>query len=90
MSERLPEETRITGRLPNLNIDIRHRRDEDSEQVSITLVAMPSFEAFARVLEQGNPFLAWAGFNPWALWMSAAEQLWLPLLRTLPGASPHR
>jgi hypothetical protein len=85
--QRLPDETRITGRLPSLDIDIRHRRDDVSEQVSITLVAMPSLEAFARLLDEGNPFLVWASFNPWALWMQAAERFWLPMLRALPGAT---
>jgi hypothetical protein len=87
MAGQLPDETRITGRLPNLEIEIRHRRTEDGEQISISMIAMPSFEAFARVIEAGNPLLAWMGFNPFLAWMKAAEQFWLPMLRGLPAPS---
>ncbi len=44
--------TRATARLPGLNIEIIHRRslNDEAEQISINLQAMPSFEAFGRFL----------------------------------------
>jgi hypothetical protein len=44
--------TRATARLPGLNIEIIHRRspNDEAEQISINLQAMPSFEAFGRLL----------------------------------------
>jgi len=48
--------TKATARLPGLNIEVVHRRspDGDSEQISINLQAVPSFEAFGRFLEAAN------------------------------------
>lgn len=47
------EETRATARLPNLDIEIIHSRsaEGDAERLSISLQAIPSFEAFGRYLE---------------------------------------
>lgn len=44
--------TRATARLPGLDIEIIHRRslNDEAEQLSINLQAMPSFEAFGRFL----------------------------------------
>lgn len=63
--------TRALAHLPGLDIEIRHRRSADAEQISIHLQAMPSFEAFGRFIEAGNPF---------ALWAQAARLMRLPLL----------
>jgi hypothetical protein len=65
--------TLATARLPGLEIEIVHRRSpqRDAEQISINLQAMPSFEAFARFVETGNPF---------AFWPQAAQMAWLPWL----------
>jgi hypothetical protein len=54
--------TRATARLPGLDIEVIHRRslNDEAEQVSINLQAMPSFEAFGRFLESANPFALWA------------------------------
>ena len=67
------ETTRATARLPGLDIEIVHRRSpsSDSEQISINLQAVPSFEAFGRFLERANPF---------AFWAQAAQMMWLPWL----------
>ena len=48
--------TRATARLPGLDIEIIHRRslNDEAEQLSINLQAMPSFEAFGRYLETTN------------------------------------
>ena len=64
-------ETTLAARLPNLDIDVRHRRawTGDAEQVQITLTATPSFEAVGRMMEAGNPML---------LWLRMVEAAWAP------------
>ena len=59
--------TWATARLPGLNIEIIHRRslNDEAEQISINLQAMPSFEAFGRYLETANPFAFWAQLSKW-------------------------
>ena len=63
--------TKASARLPGLNIEIVHREspDGDSEQISISLQAVPSFEAFGHFLEAANPF---------AFWVHAGQLAWLP------------
>jgi hypothetical protein len=65
--------TRATANLPGLQVEIVHRRprDTEAEALSITLQAMPSFEAFGRYLEAANPL---------AFWAQAVQMAWLPLL----------
>lgn len=63
--------TRAVARLPGLDIEVMHRRSANAEHVSIHLQATPSFEAFGRAFEAGNPF---------ALWAEAARLMWLPFL----------
>ena len=74
--------TRATARLPGLNIEVVHRQspDGDSEQISINLQAVPSFEAFGRFLEAANPFAFWAhaGRLVWLPWLEAARAVTLP------------
>src|SRR3954451_14184729 len=55
------DETRATARLPNLNIEILHLRpwEGNEEHLMVTLRAVPSFEAFGRLLEASNPLLVW-------------------------------
>lgn len=50
--------TRATAHLPSADIEIVHRRapDNNSEQIFITLQAVPSFDAFGRFLRGANPF----------------------------------
>jgi len=71
------EETRATARLPNLDIEIIHSRsaEGDAERLSISLQAIPSFEAFGRYLEAANPFL---------FWMRVAQTAWAPWLGSAP------
>ena len=66
------DETRATARLPNLDIEILHRRpwEGNEEHLMVTLRAVPSFEAFGRLLEASNPLLVWtrmmeAAWSPW-------------------------
>jgi hypothetical protein len=74
--------TRATARLPGLNIEVVHRRspDGDSEQISVNLQAVPSFEAFGRFLEAANPFTFWAqaGRLAWLPWFEAVRAAMLP------------
>lgn len=69
--------TRATARLPGLDIEIEHRRAADSEQISVHMRAMPSFEAFGRYIGNANPF---------AFWAQAAQLMWLPFLPWLDAA----
>ncbi len=66
--------TKATAHLPGLDIEIVHRRSPDggSEQLSINLQAVPSFEAFGRFLETANPFALWAD-TAWLNWFSWLE-----------------
>src|SRR5262249_12040651 len=66
---------RATASLPGLEIEIVHRRprNAEAEALSITLQAMPSFEAFGRSLEAANPL---------AFWAQAVQMAWLPWLGT--------
>ncbi len=76
-------EATATARLPNVDIEITHRRSPqgDSEQFLITLQAVPSFEAFGRFLEGANPFTFWAEATKlaWLSWMDVARFAMLPL-----------
>jgi len=67
---------RATADLPGLKIEIIHRRSPggDAEQISINLQAVPSFEAFGRVLETSNLF---------AFWAQAAHMAWLPWIEAM-------
>ena len=77
------EETkRASARLPGLDIEIVHRRSPsaNAEQISITLQAVPSFEAFGRFLEAANPFAFWAEAvqTAWFPWFEMMGALMLP------------
>lgn len=92
--------TRATAKLPGLEIEIVHRRPQDSEAeaLSITLHAVPSFEAFGRYFEAANPLAFWAqamqtAWLPWfgASWFGASRALMLPwaALWSAAGAMPN-
>jgi hypothetical protein len=74
--------TRATARLPGLDIEIIHRRslNDEAEQISINLQAIPSFEAFGRFLETANPFALWAQAlqMAWLPWLNATRSMTLP------------
>jgi hypothetical protein len=74
--------TRATAQLPGLLIEIAHRRSPtgDAEQISISLQAVPSFEAFGRFLEAANPLAFWAqaAQMAWLPWLEASRALMLP------------
>ncbi len=77
MKEPYLDETRITARLPRLDIEIVHGRSPggESEYLSVRLQAVPSFEAFGRYAEAANPFLFWMRLaqTAWAPWLGAAS-----------------
>jgi hypothetical protein len=92
MAESDFEDTKAVARLPNLDIEIFHRRpwQGNEELLSITLRATPSFESFLRSAESANPFLFGPmAFNPMAFWLRAAQTAWSPWLR-LAGASGRK
>jgi hypothetical protein len=74
--------TRATARLPGLNIEVVHRQSPtgDAEEISIHLLAVPSFEAFGRFLADTNPFAFWveASRLAWLPWLEAARVAMLP------------
>ncbi len=72
------DETRITGRLANLDIEIVSRKAEggDGETVSIRMTAQPGFEEAARALLPG---LAPLAANPLLGMMAGAAQGGNPL-----------
>ena len=76
------EETKAIGRLPNLDIEINYSRSPagDAERLSISVQAVPSFEAFGRYLEAANPFL---------FWMRLAQTAWAPWLGPFPAKLPR-
>lgn len=67
-------DTKAVAHLPNLDIEIHHRRpwEGDEEILTITLRAAPSFNSFFQFLEATNPAF---------MWMRAIETAWAPLLR---------
>lgn len=96
-TDRDVDTTTASARLPGLDIDIVHSRspDGDSEQVSITLKAVPSFHAFSRALEAANPFTFWAATMrlAWLPWLEAAHNLMqaanLPAPKSVSKAASH-
>ena len=75
------DETKAVARLPNLDIEIHHRRapDEAAEYLSISLRATPSFRAMTDHLDAHTIQL----FNPLAFWLTAfqaAREFWAPFL----------
>jgi hypothetical protein len=67
--------TTATAHLPGLTIEIVHHRPPGREEISISLQAVPSFEAFGRFLEAANPFVFWAEAArlTWFSWLEAAR-----------------
>ncbi|HUI20302.1 MAG TPA: hypothetical protein VLZ74_04590 [Methylocella sp.] len=77
------EEIRASAHLPNLDIEIIHGRSADghAERLSISVLAVPSFEAFSRAMEAANPFL---------FWMRFAQRAWAPWLGSMPVSLPPK
>jgi hypothetical protein len=75
-------ETKATAHLPNLDIEIIHSRSPagDAERISVSVLAIPSFESFGRYLEAANPFLFWMRFaqTAWAPWFGVFPAMFPP------------
>ena len=77
------DETKLTARLPNLEVEIIRREDAaaNAEMLTLNFRAVPSFEAFGRYLlgpvSAAKP-LAEAG--PLGLWFDLWRQAWTPWL----------
>jgi hypothetical protein len=90
--------TTATARLPGLDLELRHRwlPDEGGEEIVIRLRAVPSLEAFGRLMETANPFALWMEVArlAWVPWLAAAEAMRAasgPLaLLPKPGPQPKR
>jgi hypothetical protein len=74
MSETQVDEIKAVAHLPNLDVEIAHRRYVDGEMLAISLRATPSFAAVSRWLKTANPLLFWA---------NAVEAAWAPWLKAL-------
>lgn len=81
MTESEFNETKAVAHLPNLDIEIFHRRpwQGNEELLTITLRAVPSFDAFFRAVEATNPLL---------FWLRAVETAWEPWMRLADAAKP--
>ncbi|MBV8526342.1 MAG: hypothetical protein JOY71_30235 [Acetobacteraceae bacterium] len=75
------EETRAFARLPNLDVEVRHRHQPNEEQIFIAFRAAPSFAAFNRLLATANPL---------SFWMAMVQTAWLPWLNGISAASASR
>jgi hypothetical protein len=90
------DSTTATAHLPGLDIEIVHRQSPDglTEQISINLKAVPSFEAFARSLDAMNPFAFWAEAMrlAWLPWVEATRAMMMAEspAPSLPKAGPER
>jgi len=88
------DETRATARLPNLDIEIFHRRpwEGNEEHLMVTLRAVPSNEALGRLLEVSNQLLVWTRMmeTAWSPWVRGLTTALAPSFRppSLPGFDP--
>lgn len=89
------EETKVTGALPNVNVEITHRQapDGSAEFLTINLTATPDFRAALPLM--GNfaqmPLMLGALQSPLHLWAQAAQAMmapWTQLMRANPMAAP--
>jgi len=69
------DDIRATARLPNVDVDILHRRQwgGGTEQLLVAVQVVPPAEAFGRLLELSNPLLVWTRMMEaaWSPWMRA-------------------
>lgn len=95
------DETKITGRLPMVDIEMTRRElpEENAETITLHMRAMPSVEAFARAMLQptNSPlspfFAAWTTptVNPFLPWLQMTQAMWAPWLQAMmPTALPQQ
>ncbi len=77
-------ETRAVARLPRLEIEIRHREapEEGAEYLSVSLKAMPGFDAAAAWFHPMGFMLGWLALA------DAMSKAWSAPLSLLPSDSP--
>ncbi|WP_181449472.1 hypothetical protein [Azospirillum thermophilum] len=74
------EETKLTAALPNLDIQILHREEENAEIIAVQFKATPSFEAVRGLLGPAAPGLAGLWLAPMQMWAGMVQQAWGPLM----------
>lgn len=77
------QESKVTARLPRLDVEIVRQRaeDEESETLYIRLQARPALQAWSRALMQDTAppaLMLWT--NPLLAWTHMLASLWLPWL----------
>lgn len=79
-------EIRATARLPNIDIEVAHRRrpGDHAEQVAVRVTARPTFNAFGPTLPALPPMLT---LNPAMFWLSFWRQAFEPWFHL---AAPYR
>ena len=82
------EEFRAIARLPQVDIEIRHRTapEEGAEYLSLSLKATPSFEAAAAWLFPLRLAQMWLALNPFTAWMGELQATGTGRLGGPPGA----
>ena len=100
------DETKITARLPQLDVEITRREvpEDNAETITLRMTAVPSFGAFADhfvklggfplmslgAVSMMNPWMSLSA-NPLLYGMQLAQAAWTPVLEQLtPRASPGR
>lgn len=82
-------ETKITAKLPNLDMEITRRElaEENAETITLRMTAVPSFDAVAGLLTQppALPAIAWMGLwvDAWQPWAHLAQSVWMPWLQPM-------
>lgn len=82
-------ETKLTGTLPNMVVEITHRAEPDgsAEHMTIQLTATPSFDAALPMLAQ-MPMLLTAMQGPMAGWTQFWLAPWIGMMRSNPLLPP--
>lgn len=95
-------ETKVTAKLPHLDVEMTRAEHPDggAEVITMRMTAVPSFEAFAdHLTDRALPFTPMAMMAPWMnpatnpmlVWAQMAQAVWAPWLgQTAPGALPER
>ncbi|MEO1018615.1 MAG: hypothetical protein AAFY56_13120 [Pseudomonadota bacterium] len=83
-------ETRAIARLPQLEIEIRHKEleTENAEIVAITMKATPNFEAVSAWLRP-LALMPMTALSPWAMWQQTAYSMWRPWLEMMGSHPPE-
>lgn len=83
-------ETRAVGRLPSLEIEVRHRKvpEENAEYVAVTLKAVPDMDTAAAWLTPWRMTQAMLAMNPFLAWAAAVNPFMAAMLRP-PSPAPR-